>query len=98
MDAGMSVEQSSAILTSKLLLLALAVLSLKGITLARGAFAFLCLVSVIVIAVAMSAEYANALNLAFLSAIELAGKLSACIAIVFQLSLKVRPPSTHASL
>ena len=35
MDRGMSVEQSSAILTSKLLLVAIAVLSLKGITLAR---------------------------------------------------------------
>jgi hypothetical protein len=94
-DAGMSVERSSAILTSKLLLLALAVLWLKGITLARGAFAFLCLVSVIVIAIEMSAEYTNARNLAFLSAIELAEKLGACIAIVCQLGLKARPPSTR---
>ena len=98
MDAGMSVERSSAILTSKLLLLALAVLSLKGITLARGAFAILCLASVIVIAVAISAEYTNARNRAFLSRIELAGKLSACIAIFFQLGLKARPASTQANL
>jgi len=98
MDRGMSVEQSSAILTSKLLLVAIAVLSLKGITLARYVFAFLCLVSVAVIAVAVSSEYANSRTLAFISTIELAGKLGASIAVVSQLGAKARRTTTDLSL
>src|SRR5471030_2988095 len=90
MDVGMSVEQCSAILTSKLLLVALAVLSLRGITPARVAFAFLCLTSVTVIAVVVSAEYTNSRILAFLSTIELAGKLGAFGAVVSQLNAKAR--------
>ena len=98
MDRGMSVEQSSAILTSKLLLVAIAVLSFKGFTLARYAFAFLCLVSVAVIAVAVSSEYANSRALAFLSTIELAGKLSAFMAVASQLGAKARRASADPSL
>jgi hypothetical protein len=98
MDRGMSVEESSAILTSKLLLVAIAVLSFKGITLARYAFAFLCLVSVAVIAVAVSSEYANSRALAFLSTIELGGKLSAFMAVASQLDAKARRATTGLSL
>jgi hypothetical protein len=98
MDRGMSVEQSSAILTSKLLIVAIAVLSCKGITLARYAFAFLCLVSVAVIAIAVSSEYANSRALAVLSTIELAGKLSAFMAVASQLGAKPRRATTDPSL
>jgi len=94
----MSVEQSSAILTSKLLLVAVVFLSLKGITLARYAFAFLCLVSVAVIAIAVSSEYANSHALAVLSTIELAGKLSAFMAVASQLGAKSRRATTDPSL
>lgn len=97
-DSGTSVEQSSALLTSKLLFVALAVLSFKGITLARYALAFLCLVSVAVIAVAVSSEYAHSRSLAFLSAIELAGKLGVFIAVASQLCAKTRRATTDSSL
>jgi uncharacterized membrane protein YccC len=97
-DVGMGVEQCAAILVSKLFLIVLAVLSLRGLALASYAFGFVCLTSIVAIAVEVSSEYTNSRYLALLSSIELVGKLGAFVSVVAQLNAKARRGNANSTI
>jgi uncharacterized membrane protein YqjE len=92
-DVGMGVEQCAAILVSKLFLIVLAVLSLRGLALASYAFGFVCLTSIVAIAVEVSSRY-----LALLSSIELVGKLGAFVSVVAQLNAKALRGNANSTI
>jgi hypothetical protein len=97
-DLGMGVEQYVAIMISKLFVMIFAVLSLEGITLASYAFGFVCLTSIVAIAVSVSSEYTNSRYLALLSSIELVGMLGAFVSVVAQLNAKARQENANSTL
>jgi len=80
--AGSGYEEIAALLLSKIILLGLAALSIRGGRIARCAFLLICLMSVLAVASEIPLEYERSRTLAMLSTIECLGKLLAFIAIV----------------
>ena len=80
--AGSGYEEIAALLLSKIILLGLAVFSIRGGRLARYAFLLICLMSVLAVASEIPLEYERSRGLALLSTIECLGKLLAFITVV----------------
>jgi len=80
--AGSSYEEMTALFLSKIILLGLAALSIKGGRMARCAFLSICLMSVLAVASEIPLEYVHSRSLALLSMVECLGKSLAFITIV----------------